>query len=374
MQPLSDVEAREGSVPSSSPPASSPSHQQGFELVRKFQGAFDAMVAALTKYDEERARDRRATDEAIEEKESKPDLKPAQAEAGPENSVSKDEVIQKNGDPKPDSSMVPKESDTSQPPVSPAKDGGTADSTKASAQPVEEKRTLNSLFGAITSQPPSSSSASPAPVASPHLSYTAVASKAIVKALKELLEGCGSAKEAAKCGPYAPWVATLLMQYPSLLEDHNVALFAICFCNSACTYASQLDTVIDGDVIYEFIMAVLKIHRRQKKITHVCFSGLVNVCHAPKLSATTIVPLQLTEYLAPLHAESPVVEAWCMATTNICLRFPILIKTFCDIGAVSMLERLLLLFGDDPRILSRGLTLLAIFTQQTVMAEGSAPQ
>ena len=307
-------------------------------------------------------------------------------------------------------------------------EGREASPSPAAPAAEEKKAPTASLFAALGSPSPASAAkdkaaaeppavvcekekARAALLADPHgpSLYKATASKAIVKAVKVLFEGCLVATDAPHAAPYAPWLANVLLAdgrppppstseveadateeglavssgaaassssqppyAPPILEDHNVALYAICFANSSCLHAracADAGTPLDGDALLRLAMAVARAHRRQRKIIHVCFSGLVNMCHVPHLTPAPLSPKELIELVAPQHAEARVVEAWAMALTNVCLRFPALIKPLCEAGAVLTIERLLLLFGDDPRVLSRGLALLGVLTQHTVAVE-----
>lgn len=163
--------------------------------------------------------------------------------------------------------------------------------------------------------------------------------------------------EVISSGIIRKWIGPLRLLAPL---DHPMALYV-------CTLVSNLAGFPDSRVVlssvavelFDLILKIAKSFVLERRVIHLALMTLSNLALCDAVHPTPAQCELVVEFVMPSYTESQVVEAWCCTLCNITAAHPTLVREFTRLGVVEVLHRLLLFFGDDSRVVSRGLQCLS---------------
>ena len=115
----------------------------------------------------------------------------------------------------------------------------------------------------------------------------------------------------------------------------------------------------DGNVLLDIVLGCIASYPMQRRVVHLCLMTVSNIALVQRFKVTSTQARQIALAVIPLYSEAPVVEAWSCAVCNLSNIHPEVIPMFLSCAVIETLERLLLFFGDDARVVTRGLQALS---------------
>jgi hypothetical protein len=309
----------------------------------KYQQWLDAVLSALEKYDEEYK-------EEVEKSQLSSSPPPAAAPAAASSSPPRDDTEGTGGEP------TEPASDSTPPP-----EATTA--TNAEATPLPAQLTVtprvsdDGELGAVST------------LRTPAISNLP-SCKIAQKYLRELVDASQSIKLAERlCAMVAPLVAAYQKRPLHVCAEPVLAMLVATFISNLAAHTTATADLIDGSHLVDFLLVLGQHHRRIKKVIVAVLSALSNVMHLDKVALPGDVAEVMIVLIAPLYSEATVVEVWSGAIANMVIRCPDSCQLFIQADTTATLQRLLMYFGDDPRILRSGLHCLTALSLPAIVQQ-----
>lgn len=223
--------------------------------------------------------------------------------------------------------------------------------------------TATSLFGAAPSPVPSSNA--PQSFTAQRAAQLGVNESNLLHAyrlFRHLIDSIATMKESAEfC--YSETLRKLLPPIRLLSWcDHTMALYACAFIANVVGFAECRLPVCDvaGD-LFDITLQIASRYVLERRALHLALMTLSNIvlCDVMPDAVREGDCRQLMALIMPQYSESPVFDAWCCAMCNLVAAQPEAGPIFIKLGAVETVQRILMFFGDDSRVVSRGFQLLS---------------
>lgn len=332
----------------------------------KYQQWFDSVLTAFVKFDEEVAGERRATEVKPSAASSESTVPLHESREGSKGATPPPTVAGEavEGDPSEASNPPPRQSTdatTSRPstPMPSATESSCTNTTIQSASTIDVIYTRrvsdDGEAGAISS------------IRTPAVS-SLPSCKIAQKYLRELVDASQSAKTAERlCALVKPLEVAFTERPLTVCTEPLLVMLFATFVSNLAAHTTASAELIDGTTLVDLLLVLGQHHRRIKKVIIAIFSAISNLMHVDNISLPGDVAELMTILIAPLYSEASVVEVWAGAVANIVIRCPDTWPTFIEAGTTSTIQRLLVYFGDDPRILRSGLHCLTALSFPTIV-------
>eukprot|EP00331_Platyophrya_macrostoma_P003023 CAMPEP_0176408620 /NCGR_PEP_ID=MMETSP0127-20121128/2058_1 /TAXON_ID=938130 /ORGANISM="Platyophrya macrostoma, Strain WH" /LENGTH=194 /DNA_ID=CAMNT_0017787937 /DNA_START=186 /DNA_END=770 /DNA_ORIENTATION=- len=145
-------------------------------------------------------------------------------------------------------------------------------------------------------------------------------------------------------------------------HDHTIALYVLgWFANIVGFPECRLPVCDIASDLFEVTLQIATRYVLERRALHLALMTLSNIalCDVMPDAVKEDECRQLILLIMPLYSESPVFDAWCCAVCNLLATQPDAAPIFIKLGIVETVQRLLLFFGDDSRVVSRGFQLLS---------------
>jgi len=199
------------------------------------------------------------------------------------------------------------------------------------------------------------------------------------KYLRELVDASQSVKLAERLSALVePLVAAFQERPIHVCTEPVLAMLIATFISNLAAHTTVTSDLIDGSTLVDFFLILGQHHRRIKKVIIAILSAISNVMHLDKVALPADVAEVMIVLIAPLYSEATVVEVWAGAVANMVIRCPDSWQLFIQADTTATMQRLLMYFGDDPRILRSGLHCLTALSLPTIVPakqprQGHAP-
>lgn len=141
--------------------------------------------------------------------------------------------------------------------------------------------------------------------------------------------------------------------------------FYICALISNLCGTQEARAALPADDLLEVVFTITASYWDNRRMIHLALMTIATLATCPTLTFTPQHCAQLNALVMPLYAEAAVVEAWCCAICNVTALHQPLIPRFVELKVTETIQRLLLFFGDDSKVVSRGLQLLSNLSATT---------
>ena len=310
----------------------------------KYQQWYDAVISAFVKYDDEYAEELRARTTATTPTEASPP--PVAAAPSSSSATAADEGGAVDTTDKKEEVPVVVVADPS-PPVKEAVADAQTTVTKRISDDGEPGAISTLRTPAVSNLP---------------------SCKMAQKYLRELVDASQSVKLAERlCALVEPLVAAFQERPLHVCTEPVLAMLIATFISNLAAHTTVTSDLIDGSTLVDFFLILGQHHRRVKKAIIAILSAMSNVMHLDKVALPADVAEVMIVLIAPLYSEATVVEVWAGAVANMVIRCPDSWQLFIQADTTTTMERLLMYFGDDPRILRSGLHCLTALSLPVIV-------